>query len=416
MVNPNPPVSITITPSACTTPPTITASGATAYSWSGPGIVGSTAGPTITVSGKGQFTYTVTASSVGTCPNTQSTTVVLDNVTADFTQSDPCQTSILLSATPSGNYTYRWFKAGVFQSGLLGQQISLSQADDGASFQSEAFSTLNGCAYRSIAKPVQVSGIVDASLSSTPACEDNKPFTLTVTTTSIGATFAWFKNNLAIAGLTTPSIDQTDVATYKVQVSKLSCKATSQLTIIRAPLPVGQLPNREIICNDVENKDPKTNQVDLDPGKFVKFNWFKNELSINYNQRVYTATSQGKYRVDITNSFGCVAPDEVEVKNECIPKIDVPNAFRPSSSITENKEFYIFSFFITDNFQAFIYNRWGELIYSSSDRYFKWNGGYNNSLSQPAPSGTYAYVFKYVSAFHPERGVLEKRGGVVLLR
>ncbi len=417
-VSPNPPIAITITPSPCTSPPTITASGATAYTWSGVAgsIVGSTTGPTITVSGKGQLTYSVTASGPGACPNTQTTTVVLDNVTADFTQSDPCQTSVLLNATPSGTYTYRWFKAGVFQSGLLGQQISLGQTEDGASYQAEVFSTLNGCAYRSIAKNVQVSGIVDANLTSTPACEDKKPFTLTATTTSTGPTFSWFKNNVVIPTLTTPSIDQTDVATYKVQVSKASCKATAQITIIRAPLPVGILPNREIICNDIENKDPKTNQVDLDPGNFSKFNWFKNELTIGYTQRVYTATSQGKYRVDITNSFGCVAPDETEVKNECIPKIDVPNAFRPTSTISENKEFYVFSFFITDNFQVFIYNRWGELIFTSTDRYFKWNGGYNNSLSQPAPGGTYAYVIKYVNAFHPERGVLDQRGGVVLLR
>ena len=416
VVNPNPPIAITITPSPCTSPPTITASGATAYSWSGPGIIGSTAGPTITVSGKGTFTYSVTASALGSCPNTQTTTVVLDNVTSDFTQSDPCQTSVVLSATPTGSYTYRWFKAGVFQPTLLGQQISLGQSEDGASYQSEALSTLNGCAYRSVAHLVVVAGIVDANLTSTPACEDNKPFTLTAVTTATGASFAWFKNTVVLATFTTQSIDQTDAATYKVQVSKATCKATAQITIIKAPLPVGQLPNREIICNDIENKDPKTNQVDLDPGNFTKFNWFKNELSISYNQRVYTATSQGMYRVDITNSFGCVAPDETEVKNECIPKIDVPNAFRPTSSISENKDFYIFSFFITDNFQVFIYNRWGELIYSSTDRYFKWNGGYNNSLSQPAPGGTYAYVIKYVSAFHPERGVLEKRGGVALLR
>ena len=99
------------------------------------------------------------------------------------------------------------------------------------------------------------------------------------------------------------------------------------------------------------------------------------------------------------------------------PRIDVPNAFRPSSSISENKDFYAFTFFITDsNFQVFIYNRWGELVYTSPSRDFKWNGGYNNNLSQPLPGGSYAWVIKYVSAFHPERGVQEKRGGVALLR
>ncbi len=416
-VTPGTPVPITITPSICGSPATISAAGATSYTWTGPNIQSGAATPTITITGLGSATYTVVASAAGQCTNTQSTTVVLDNVIPDFTQSDPCQTSVILTASPTGNYTYRWYKAGVFQPALLGQFISLGLSEDGASYQSEAFNTVNGCAHKSPAKTVNVDGIVDAALSSTPACDDNKPFTLTVTTTAVGANFAWSKNNVVLTGLTTPTISQTDAATYKVDVSKATCKATSQLTIIKAPLPVGKLPNRKIICNDPENKDPNTNQVDLDPGAFPKYNWFKNELTINYSQRVYTATSQGKYRVDITNSFGCIASDETEVRNECIPKIDVPNAFRPSSTINENKEFYIYSFFITDtNFQVFLYNRWGDLVFTSSDRYFKWNGGMNNSLSQPLPGGSYAYVIKYVSAFHPERGVQEQRGGVALLR
>ena len=87
-----------------------------------------------------------------------------------------------------------------------------------------------------------------------------------------------------ISGATTATISQSDAATYKVEITKPGCKATAQLTIIKAPLPVGKLPNREVICNDVENKDPKTNNVDLDPGSFAKYNWFKNELSINYTQ------------------------------------------------------------------------------------------------------------------------------------
>ena len=63
-----------------------------------------------------------------------------------------------------------------------------------------------------------------------------------------------------------------------------------------------------------------------------------------------------------------------------------------------------------------IFSRWGELIYQSTDRQFRWNGGYNNNPSRPLPPGTYAYVIKYKSSYQPERGVQEKRGGVVLLR
>ncbi len=422
IVAPNAPVAITVTPTVCNTPPTITASGATTYAWtvvSGTGsIVGATNAASIQVSGSGSVTYQVVGSAAGSCDNTQTVTVILDNPVVDFTQTDPCQNNITVTAIPSGNYTYRWYKGGVFQAGLGGQSIFLGATENGASYEVEAVNALNGCAYRSAPKTLQILGVVDATLAATPACEDGQPFRLTATTTAIGATFTWYKNNVIITGAITATLDQTDAAKYKVEVSKgVTCKATAEITVIRAALPIGKLPNQLIICNDPENKDPKTNQVDLDPGSFVSYAWFKNELTLNFTQRILTATSQGKYKVELTNAQGCVAPDETIVRNECVPKIEVPNAFRPTSTISENKDFYVFSFFIEDkDFQVFLYNRWGELVYTSNDRYFKWNGGFNGNLSQPVPGGSYAYIIRYVSAFHPERGVQEKRGGVAVLR
>ena len=155
--------------------------------------------------------------------------------------------------------------------------------------------------------------------------------------------------------------------------------------------------------------------MDLDPGSFSQYDWFKNQLTLGFTGRVITADSEGIYSVEITNSFGCVATDETEVLSQCIPKLVAPNAFRPGSDIAANKEFSVFSFFITDEFQVFIYNRWGELVFQSNDRFFRWNGTYNNT-GQLLPGGSYAYVIKYISTFRPELGVQERRGGVALIR
>jgi gliding motility-associated-like protein len=106
--------------------------------------------------------------------------------------------------------------------------------------------------------------------------------------------------------------------------------------------------------------------------------------------------------------------------NECIPKIVGPNAFRPNSNVqfgsNSNREFFVYSFFVTDNFEVAIFNRWGELVFESKDRNFKWNGGYNNNGGQPLPGGTYSYIIRYQSSFRPQDGTKEQRGGVVLLR
>ena len=418
-ITPNPLVAITLLPDACVTPATITGSGATTYSWTGPGLTSPFVGAILSIPSTqtGPLTYSVTATTAGQCPANQTVDILVDAaVNPDFTQSDACQTSVLLTASPLGNYTYQWLKSGVFQPALQGSQVVLGLTDNG-SYSVTLLSTGNGCRYTSPSNPVNIVGPVDANLASTPPCLDNQPFTLTATSTASGISYAWSLNGTLLQpAVTTATTNQSDEGTYTVDITKSVCTASAQLQVIRAPLPVGQLPNRVIICNDPDNKDESTSKVDLDPGFFSAYNWLKNELTLNFTDQVYTADSEGFYKVMLTNSFGCVAPDETEVLNQCLPKINAPNAFRPTSGQSANKDFYVYTFFITDDFEIFIYNRWGEMIFESKDRNFKWNGGYNNNPGQPLPGGAYAYVIKYVSSFRPDQGVQEKRGGVALIR
>lgn len=412
------PKPIVFTDALCAAPATLTASlafdPASTFSWTGPGIVNGANSPTIELNASG--TYQVTATTTLGCDVVDSFDVVYDgSLVPDLSQSDACQNAVVLTATPSGPYTYRWFRGGVFQSTLLGQQVAVTTADNGSNFFVRVVNTLNGCIYDSPVETVNVVGVVNANVTSTPACDDDQPFTLTAATSATGVAYQWFFNNVAIANESNSTLSRNEEGIYRVEISKSVCNASSQIQIIKAPVPVGNLPNRAIICDDPENSDPTTSQVDLDPGNFSSYNWFKNELTLGTTDQVFTADSEGIYAVDITNSFGCVTRDETEVLSQCIPKLVAPNAFRPTSSTSANREFSVFSFFITDEFQVFIYNRWGELVFQSNDRFFKWNGTYNNS-GQPLPGGSYAYIIKYVSSFRPELGIQEQRGGVALIR
>jgi gliding motility-associated-like protein len=413
------PLALAITPPLCLN--TVTASGATTYSWSSsvPGsIVGSsTANPVTLTSGIGAVTLTLTGTDAAGCSTTITQNVYISPTIAPaFTQSDPCQNQVVLSATPIGNYTYRWYKAGVLQAGMIGQQIVLPISENGASYAVEVVDALSGCTIKSTAATVQVTGPVTATLTTTLACNDGKPFTLTATTNVVNPTYSWLYNKGPLSGVTTASTQQTNEGIYEVDVTVASCTASSSIQITRAPIPQGLLPSGAVICNDPDNKDPKTSKVDLDPGFFSAYNWFKNNVSLNYTGRVYTADSQGAYRVDLTNAIGCTNSDKIDVTNDCEPVVTGPNAFRPSSATSENKNFHLFTFFITDNFEVVIYNRWGEAVFEAKERNFQWNGGYKNNPNQPLPGGTYVYLVRYVSTFHPDQGVQEQRAGVVLLR
>lgn len=422
-VTPNPPNTISISQTdLCDATPTLTASGTgLTYNWTSSvsgGIDGSATGATIQlISGLGSVTYTVTSSGGSGCSASQSVTVnVLGAITPSITQSDACAEQVTLTASPSGNFTYRWFKAGVFQPSLLGRQIVLGTSENGLSYQVQVVSTQTGCTALSTPQVVSIISKITATVTSTPACDNNKTFTLTATTNSTSPAFAWFFNGSALSTATAATTDQLEAGTYRIDVRQNTCLAQAEIQIIKAPIPVGSLPDRVIICNDPDNVDPSTSSIDLDPGDFTTYNWFKNQVALNYTLRVLNADSKGLFEVDITNSFGCVVRDKTEVNNECLPKIEGPNAFRPTSSLAPNKEFSLFTYFITDNFHIFIYNRWGELVFESTDRNFKWNGGYRNNASQPVPVGMYAYIVKYESAFRPDKGIQDKRGGVSLIR
>jgi gliding motility-associated-like protein len=428
---------VIISSDLCGSPPNLQASpqpstGVTSFDWILPnGTKVNTPSSLLNLVGANAMNgkYTSILTLVSGCRITADLDVVMtQNFSPTINQNpvDGCASSAILTVTPTtGNYVYRWFVNGA-PTLLGGSKISISTADNGIPLSVDVVEGVNGCVKTANITPVLV-GPVDASVTATQACDDGKDFTLTATTTASGVAYSWFFNNstTAISGETSATLNRTDAGTYRVRVSKATCSADASIQIIKAPLPQGQLVDAVIICADNENQDPATNQVDLNPGSFATYNWFRDGSSLGYTNRIFNATSAGTYRVDLTNSFGCTNSDQTKVLDECLPKIVAPNAFRPSSIAPQysnkfgdftNKEFFLYSYFISDNFEIAIYNRWGELVFQSSDKDFRWNGGYNNNGGQPLPGGTYTYVVRYQSSYRPQDGTKEQRGGVVLLR
>jgi gliding motility-associated-like protein len=69
----------------------------------------------------------------------------------------------------------------------------------------------------------------------------------------------------------------------------------------------------------------------------------------------------------------------------------IPNTFTPNDDGL-NEEFKIFGLGYCDQYDLFIYNRWGELIFETNDTGPNWNGFYKNKKVE---SGVYSYVIKF---------------------
>ncbi|ADB42343.1 hypothetical protein Slin_6385 [Spirosoma linguale DSM 74] len=87
-------------------------------------------------------------------------------------------------------------------------------------------------------------------------------------------------------------------------------------------------------------------------------------------------------------------------------KILVPDAFTPNADGL-NDEFKAFGIYV-DKFLMTVYNRWGEVVYSTTSKSEGWDG---NSNGQQAPAGQYMYRIEVVDL----TGLKTVRTGAVLL-
>lgn len=109
-------------------------------------------------------------------------------------------------------------------------------------------------------------------------------------------------------------------------------------------------------------------------------------LSVKPDQRTV-------YRAVLRSCWGEeIASDEIIVNVVGI----FPNAFKPQSNFAENREFKMIlqEGIPVNNFRLQIYNRWGQLIFETTDPYIGWNGKtYNTGVK--CPSGIYNWALMF---------------------
>lgn len=87
----------------------------------------------------------------------------------------------------------------------------------------------------------------------------------------------------------------------------------------------------------------------------------------------------------------------------------VPNAFTPRLN-GENSTFRIMTANQLEHFVIYIYSRSGQLVFTSTDQNFAWDGTYKDGV---CPQGNYVYVMNYRRAYTDK--VISRTGSVLLL-
>ena len=163
------------------------------------------------------------------------------------------------------------------------------------------------------------------------------------------------------------------------------------------------------ICMD----DPKPYNLTLN-GKVdsLKFEW-KFGTSILSTQNKVRVAQAGKYTVQITDLDNCSINHTFEVSDKCEPTLLTPNVFTPNGDGKND-------FFIPQPKNPLrakiiglqIFNRWGELLFTSKGPEFAWDGKVNGTR---VPQESYVWQLQYESLDYPARGILTERGGVLVI-
>jgi PKD repeat protein len=133
--------------------------------------------------------------------------------------------------------------------------------------------------------------------------------------------------------------------------------------------------------------------TDQSNGNGLSHSWLMGDGGTsNIQNPEHTYEDMGTFEVELTvvDLNGCSAQATALITIDAVYDITIPTAFTPNSNggnggawtsgDLSNDVFYPFARFV-DEFRMRIFNRWGELVFESTDIQYGWDGYYRNELS-----------------------------------
>lgn len=223
----------------------------------------------------------------------------------------------------------------------------------------------------------------------TTVCGIGTPYVLDATTS--GGSYLWQN------GSTSPTFTVTTDGVYWVTVSVGGCNDKDTVHIDYTAKPIVDLGPDFLLCPGLS--------VDLNAGSpDLTYLWQDGSTS-----NTYTVTQPGTYWVTETVN-GCSATDTLHVgPDPCICDVEVPDAFTPNNDGVNDVFKQVDCTFFTD-FYMRIYNRWGQVVFETTNPNEGWDGTYKGKDEQ---MGTYVY-YLYYERVTGETGTLQ--GNFLLIR
>jgi gliding motility-associated-like protein len=135
----------------------------------------------------------------------------------------------------------------------------------------------------------------------------------------------------------------------------------------------------------------KANALNTEYYKWTLYQGSEEFLTRNEAQHKYNFQQPGNYRasLEMTNSHGCSCQSEDFDISVSESMLVVPNVFTPNGDGVHDEFRVVYR--SLKEFQCWIYNRWGHLVYKWDDPAKGWDGTIHG---RPAAAGAYYYVIR----------------------
>ncbi len=232
----------------------------------------------------------------------------------------------------------------------------------------------------------------------------------------VGSTFTWSPTSSLINSNTlTPIAGPIRTTNYIIKVNNINgCLKTVSDTItvtVIPPVAVFAGNDTSVVVNQPLQLTAATNTDTLTTSfAWTPSTWLNSSNIYNPIATITSPIDSIKYKVKATTREGCIGEDEIFVRvYRNAPDILVPSAFTPNG---DGKNDIIKAIPIgIKTFQYFnVYNRFGQLMYSSPEIGKGWDGIFAGTAQ---PAGTYVYSTQGVDYLG---NIIFKKGTVVLIR
>lgn len=206
-------------------------------------------------------------------------------------------------------------------------------------------------------------------------------------------------------GDTSRTIKPTTSGLYTLRIMADNCSTTDSATVTFSPVPKLLLTQPTYDC-------PLDSFIVLDPrpvGSKLQFYW----TPAGTNQPTLAANQPGTYTVKVESEAGCSAEQTFTILDNCQPAtmVFLPTTFTPNGDGVNE----LFEWKSNTEIEArmSVYNRWGDILFSSINSRTFWDGTWKGQL---CPSSVYSWQLHY----RPRQGRANqwfvRQGQVILLR